>query len=86
MLCGTASTHCCWFEGVQCKFLEVSEVPGFNWSCSLRRELGDWKLVHEDPRYISEVKPRWDKLPYVNLNCGDWPPKGMTCNECGNCG
>jgi len=86
VFCGTTSTHCCWFEGVQCKFLEVSTVPGFNWSCALRRELGDWKLVHTDPRYLAEVKPKWDTLPYKDVGCGDWPPPGIKCNDCGNCG
>jgi len=34
------------------------------------RELGDWALVHADPRYVATVRPVWDEHGVVD--CGDW--------------
>jgi hypothetical protein len=57
-------------------------VPGRRWVCGLRRELGSWESVHVDSRYMEDVRPFWqDYRP--ELNCGDWPPKGVVCAECG---
>lgn len=67
---GNGSEHCCWVEGVECRFLEVDTVPGRHWVCGLKRELGDWEAVHEDPRYLEHVRPVWD-LHSVR-DCGDW--------------
>ena len=86
-LCGSSQEHCCWFQGTVCRFLEESAEDGFKWSCSLRRELGEWEKVHKDPRYVEFIRPEWDKMPHDSkINCGDWPPPGMICSDCGNNG
>lgn len=80
---GSGESHCCWVEGKVCVFLEENTVPGRRWACGLRRELGDWELVHKDPRYqpIHEV---WAKLG--TQDCGDYrggvQPDGSIVGEC----
>jgi hypothetical protein len=80
---GNVPEHCCWIEGEVCQFLEEDTVPGRHWVCGLRRELGDWALVHADPRYqpIHEV---WARLG--TSDCGDFrgaiQPDGSTVGQC----
>ena len=71
---GDNGKHCCWVAGKVCEHLETN-VEGRNFSCSLRRELGSWEAVHEDPRYqpIAEVMKLGDGL------CGDWQPRPGEC-------
>lgn len=61
--------HCCYVDGQVCEFLEENTVPGRHWVCGLRRELGDWDLVHADPRYqpIHEI---WVRTG--TQDCGDF--------------
>jgi hypothetical protein len=78
---GNLADHCCYIDGSICRFLEENTILGRRWVCGLRRELGSWRLVHEDPRYVADVKPTMDRLG--GTQCGDWPPKGQTCSICG---
>ena len=79
---GNAPDHCCYVNGIDCKFLEVNTVEGRKWACGLRRELGDWDLVLDDPRYQEHVQP-----VFGELNCRDYPDgEGINrgiCKECG---
>jgi hypothetical protein len=76
--------HCCWMgkRGV-CPFLTRSTVPGFYWACELRRDLGSWDAVHQDSRYIEEVKAYWLSIG-LEEDCGDYPAPGKKCHTCGH--
>ena len=78
--------HCCYLNGKVCPFLEENTEPGFRWSCGLRRELGDWDKVLEDPRYKEQVEPefriRAERLGYMT-NCRDYPSGSDRCTYCG---
>lgn len=76
---GNGATHCCWWQGEPCPFLEENTIAGRRWACGLMRELGDWDVVHADPRYAAEVEPRWrasgpiwEWLWDEGVRCGDW--------------
>ena len=86
-LCGSGDDHCCYFRGEVCQYLR-QEYPTdrYKWSCALRTELGDWDKVHNDERYIINVKPNYTLIGHPDLNCGDFPQKGVTCHTCGNIG
>jgi hypothetical protein len=74
---GANGDHCCYVRGKVCDFL-IENYEGRRFACSLRAELGDWDLVHADPRYapVKEVMVLGDGL------CGDWQPQaGVCCNE-----
>jgi hypothetical protein len=79
---GNGPEHCCWVNGQICPFLEIDTMPDRYWACGLRRELGSWDAVHNDPGYIERVRPMWDRIDPL-MNCGDWPPPGKTCATCG---
>jgi hypothetical protein len=82
--CGKVD-HCCWLgiHGV-CQYLETDTVPGRKYACGLMRQLGDWELVHIDPRYLRDIKPKLDAMAITVENCGDWPPVGEECGACGD--
>lgn len=61
-------------------------MEGFNWRCGLRAELGGWPSVYLDQRYIDDVKPWLIAMGYPTVDCGSWPPPGVTCNDCGEAG
>lgn len=67
--------HCCYVRGQPCLYLEIDGPSGRHFACGLRRELGDWALVHTDPRYLANVKPAWDEAGVVD--CGPW----IGCNR-----
>ena len=76
--------HCCHLvdsegKGYQCPLPEKSTEEGFKWCCGIRKELGSWDLVHNDPRYVEHVQPFWDAHgPRIKqYNCGDY-----TCENC----
>lgn len=81
--CGTAEKHCCWFAGEQCQYLTASCDPGFIWCCSLRKQYGSWQAVHASPEYQQNVKPKMIAAGYIATDCGQWPPPGVVCNDCG---
>lgn len=83
---GTASDHCCWVARAVCPHLEERTVPGRRWACGLRRELGSWEAVHADARYLTGVKSYLETTALGNMDCGDWPPVGVTCPSCGAAG
>ena len=86
MVChGNLDTHCCTVNGAPCPYLEENTIPGRRWVCALRRELGSWDLVHQDPRYLTDVQPGWDKYPYPNMGCGTWPQGCLTELRHGAC-
>ena len=78
---GDDKRHCCYLNGEPCQYVERRTVPGREWACGLRRELGGWGRVLADPRYQENVKP---KLP-KGINCRDYPekPAGQRCTLCG---
>ena len=82
---GNHTEHCCWIAGEPCVFLEENTVENRHWVCGLRRELGSWDTVHEDPRYIDLIRPTFEHLA-PEYNCGDWPPPGFRCESCGEVG
>lgn len=68
--------HCCWVAGQVCEFL-VENHEGRRYACGLMVELGDWNLVHADPRYAPIAEVMVDE----GL-CGTWqPPAGQCCRE-----
>ena len=77
----TNPNHCCWINGEPCFALQDS---GAELACSLMAELGDWGVVHADPRYREFVHPVLDSQDIVP--CGDWPAPGDTCKACGLAG
>jgi hypothetical protein len=85
MSCGVTD-HCCWLgkRGV-CPHLEERTVSGRRWACGLLRKLGSWTVVHASPEYVRDVRPFWDGFAPA-LDCGTWPPLGMTCATCGGSG
>ena len=81
--CGTATEHCCWFEGKPCQYVEPADIADFKWRCGLRAKHGSWEETHASPEYTANVKPKMTAIGYPNHDCGDWPPKGHGCNDCG---
>lgn len=84
-LCGTSESHCCWIRGVQCPYVVPSPNEGFAWACSLRLQEPDWQAVYARSEYTSIVRPSLTEAGIVQ-DCGDWPPAGVTCNDCGEVG
>lgn len=82
--CGKGKNHCCWFRGIICPFLVPSNVEGFKWCCSLRRDLGSWQAVHTSEIYQRYVQPMFELIGHPDWKCGYYPPEGMKCNTCGN--
>lgn len=74
--------HCCWVDGEVCPFFDATTKGPFWKRCTLRTELGDWELVHRDPRYTRAVKPVWKSQGIAD--CGDWAP--TVAAPCGSCG
>lgn len=69
-----------------CQYLKPSTADGFKWACSLREAASDWLNVYRMPEYRDNVKPKLDAAGYVDIDCGEWPPKGVKCNDCGEVG
>ena len=84
-LCGTAETHCCWMQGEECAYVIPSPDPQFRWRCSLRSRYGSWFRTHISPEYLQWVKPKLVAAGIME-DCGDWPPPGQHCNDCGERG
>lgn len=80
---GTASgDHCCYVAGEVCRFLvdNKREEGSRRFECSLRRDLGSWAAVHENPEYREHVQKVWDEVGIES--CGAWQPEpGMCCRE-----
>jgi hypothetical protein len=68
-------------DGPACRFLEVDTMPDRHWVCGLRRRLGSWEAVHNDPGYLEHVKPVWERIGISD--CGDYPAQGEGCATCG---
>lgn len=70
---GNGAEHCCWFQGVQCPFVEENTMPGRRWACGLARELGGFPIA-DDPRWQETVRPMAEAagLPTDYL-CANWP-------------
>ena len=62
---GVSGEHCCYFDGIVCKYYDNG--------CSLRRELGSWEKVHNDPRYIKDITSK----KASPIPCGDFPTSEM---------
>ena len=75
---GDNGKHCCYVAGKVCEFLEFGTIPGRNFVCGLRRELGSWDKVHADPRYQPIAK-----VMETEGLCGDWQPKAGICCRAG---
>jgi len=78
---GNSEDHCCWVNGKVCPHLEENTVEGRHWACGLLVKLGSWEAVYKDNNWQLDVKPLCDRIGV--RGCGDWPPKGKTCLECG---
>ena len=74
----TVENHCCWIPGAGvCPHFNPTLTGGF---CTLMAELGDWALVHDDPRYAPQ-RAAFEAWPSVL--CGDFPAPGTRCGTCG---
>lgn len=85
-LCGTGDTHCCWFKGVQCQYVQAADNPPYKWKCVLREQYGSWEAVHTSPEYVDNIIPLWNSLDdYNGMTCGDWPELLVNgrCRDCG---
>lgn len=71
---GNNENHCCYVNGEVCQFLGENIVSGRRWACSLYVELGDWDLVHQDPRYVTVVQSNW--IANGTPDCGTWVGPG----------
>lgn len=67
---GNNEEHCCYVNGVPCSFLEENTIEGRRWACGLYRQHGDWDLVHQDQRYLENVRPFW--IECGTPDCGKW--------------
>ena len=67
--------HCCWVAGVQCSHLVIDGPTGRRYACGLFTELGDWSLVHADPRYQASPGAVWAEKGVAD--CGPW----FGCNK-----
>ena len=77
---GFGEDHCCYVEGKPCPFLEFGTMPGRGYVCGLKRELGTWERVHQDPRYSTIVQPVWRRRGVPD--CGDFTPRpGQCCRK-----
>ena len=78
----TTDGHCCWINGVVCPYVR-DDGPGTErrYVCTLREELGSWEAVYADRRYLSFIRPVMSIK--TGVDCGDWPPPGQQCAECG---
>jgi hypothetical protein len=91
---GNGDDHCCWLAGQVCPFLRDdgwSSPESRRFVCTLREELGDWDLVHSDPRYLATVEPLWrasgDVMNWIwdeGVRCGNWPGAIMDIKVRGN--
>ena len=90
---GNGADHCCYWPDAPegpgpdgttvpgvCPFLRQDAKAGRRWSCGLMDELGDWNLVHSDPRYLATLQPLWrgagplwEQLWAAGIRCGTWP-------------
>lgn len=84
--CGAGVTtpgHCCWVPGVGVCPLLRDDGPAAQrrYVCTLAEEhKGNWRRVHRDGRYAAIGAAI---LAVSGADCGDWPPPGQTCAECG---
>lgn len=74
---GNQPDHCCYVDGIRCRFLEENTVPGRRWVCGLFRRLGSWEAVHADPGYQEHVQTAWDRVGIES--CGAWGPGTNQC-------
>lgn len=82
---GNTPSPCCYLDGELCPFIrDDGHHADRRWVCRLREEHGNWTDVHTDPRYLSVVRPVWDRVGISD--CGDWPGPGERCGECGKVG
>jgi len=73
---GNTKDSCCYIEGELCRFLRDDGVSASRrWVCTLREEHGNWSDVHNDERYITQVRPHWIERGIAD--CGDY--------KCENC-
>ena len=77
----TPDAHCCWVNGKVCPYFDPVRVLD-SAGCKLRSELGSWAAVHEDSRYLRDVKNRVPSFTGTNADCGNYP-QGKTCATCG---
>ena len=80
--CGK-TTHCCFFKGEVCQYLLENAVDGYRYSCGLRLNSDSWAEVYALPEYQQNVAPKMAEIGYPDIGCGDWPPPGKSCRDCG---
>ena len=82
--CQSSTGHCCHLGpfGVCPALRDDGPDASRRWVCTLREREGSWARVHGSVDYIaSGIEAVVRDL--TGGDCGDWPPKGMTCAECG---
>lgn len=80
--CQATTGHCCWLEGPVCRYLRDDGPDAQRrFVCTFFERLGNWDAVHADPVYQAEIAPLMLRL--TGVLCGDWPPPGQVCAECG---
>ena len=81
MPCLAKDEHCCWLNGVQCKYLEENTVPGRRWACGLKRRYNTWDAAINSEEYKQDIEPHFGPK---GINCKDWPDIPHTkCFACG---
>ena len=82
--CGNLEEHCCWLQGNPCPHVKRVDREDRIWACSLMDEHQDWEKVYNDPRYITDVKPKLEQAGLI-ARCRDWPDAALAqkCNICG---
>jgi len=82
--CGTTEDHCCWLFGEVCQYLRrAPQGSEYKWRCSLREQVNSWDDVYQMQEYQTNVQPKLDAMGYGDIGCGDWPPPGTVCHDCG---
>lgn len=79
---GDLDEHCCWLDGEQCRYLQEN-VNGRKWACSLLLKYSSWSEVNVSSEYLTDVKPKLQKIFNDDTNCGEWPRAGESCAICG---
>lgn len=84
MCSGKSVTHCCVFNGQECKYLETNTMPDRVWVCGLMRKYGqDWDTVIASPEWQTDVLPLYQTFVWPfseeKYTCKTWPSWGCDC-------
>ena len=82
MCSGKNVTHCCVFNGQQCKYLEANTLPDRVWVCGLVRQYGDFDAAIASAEWQADILPLYQKFVWPfneeKHDCKTWP--WFTCD------